>query len=237
MARYPAGRLMKPTSGLKSSPMWATRALALKTFVWYATRALRARSSPVRPGVELLAAHRSLVHACPTPRRPSTAKVRLTLFPSFVAIRCTAITPKRERDPTSRMARPTENDWPLAIPSGESVTICRSPSVVPPTRPVRRPPPRIGSGIPAAEMPMRRVKKRSTACGVPAEKTPAFSRKNGRFSGKKIGKRVRLTRWSSTSTCAKSVFAVRSSVSAGVTPYLISPPISVGVVVAPTPLV
>jgi hypothetical protein len=30
-------------------------------------------------------------------------------------------------------------------------------------------------------MPIRRVKNRSTACGVPAEKTPAFSRKNGRW--------------------------------------------------------
>ena len=34
---------------------------------------------------------------------------------------------------------------------------------------------------------------------VPALNTPAFSRKNGRFSGKKSGKRVRLTCWSSTS--------------------------------------
>jgi hypothetical protein len=30
-------------------------------------------------------------------------------------------------------------------------------------------------------MPIRRVKKGSMACGVPAEKMPEFSRKNGRF--------------------------------------------------------
>ena len=40
----------------------------------------------------------------------------------------------------------------------------------------------------------------------------ARSWKNRRFSGKKSEKRVRLTRYGSASTCAKSVFAVRSSV-------------------------
>ena len=75
-------------------------------------------------------------------------------------------------------------------------------------------------------MPIRRVKNRSTAWGVPAEKMPAFSRKKGRFSGKNSGKRVRLVRCSSTSTCAKSVLYVRSRVRLGVTPYLTSPPIS-----------
>ena len=39
----------------------------------------------------------------------------------------------------------------------------------------------------------------------PTEKRPAFSRKNGRFSGKNRLNRSRLIRWSSTSTCAKSV--------------------------------
>jgi hypothetical protein len=82
----------------------------------------------------------------------------------------------------------------------------------------------MGTGLPRVSMPMRRVKKRSTACGVPAENTPAFSRKKGRFSGKKSGNRVRLVRCSSTSTCAKSVFQVRSSVRLGVTPYLRSAP-------------
>jgi hypothetical protein len=86
----------------------------------------------------------------------------------------------------------------------------------------------MGTGLPRVSMPMRRVKKRSTACGVPAEKTPAFSRKNGRFSGKKSGKRVRLVRCSSTSTCAKSVLYVRSSVRLGVSPYFTSAPNSPG---------
>src|SRR6266446_8142291 len=84
----------------------------------------------------------------------------------------------------------------------------------------------MGTGCPRVSMPMRRVKKRSTACGVPAEKMPAFSRKKGRFSGKNNGKRVRFVRCSSTSTCAKSVLYVRSRVKLGVTPYLISPPTS-----------
>ena len=57
-----------------------------------------------------------------------------------------------------------------------------------------------GHGAPNESMPIRRVKNSSTACGVPAEKVPAFSRKNGRFSGKKSGKRVRFVRCSSTST-------------------------------------
>jgi hypothetical protein len=34
-------------------------------------------------------------------------------------------------------------------------------------------------------MPIRRLKNSSTDCGVPTAKVPAFSRKNGRFSGKK----------------------------------------------------
>jgi len=38
---------------------------------------------------------------------------------------------------------------------------------------------------------------------LPTVNSPAFSRKNGRFSGKNRLKRSRLTCWSSTSTCAK----------------------------------
>ena len=66
---------------------------------------------------------------------------------------------------------------------------------------------------PASPMPMRRLKKRSVWPGslnaapplLVTVKAPAFSRKNGRFSGKKSWNRSRLICWSSTSTWAKSV--------------------------------
>ncbi len=57
-------------------------------------------------------------------------------------------------------------------------------------------------------------------------KMPRPSRKNSRFSGKNSGKRVRLTWRSSTSTCAKSVFQVKSAVRFWVMPYLTSMPTS-----------
>ena len=52
------------------------------------------------------------------------------------------------------------------------------------------------------------------------------SRKNCRFSGKKREYRVRLTCWLSASTCAKSVFSVRSRVTLLDSPYFTSAPIS-----------
>ena len=61
------------------------------------------------------------------------------------------------------------------------------------------------SAAPTAERPMRREKNRSICCGLPNWNVDAFSRKNGRFSGKNRSKRVRLTCSSSASTCAKSV--------------------------------
>ena len=54
---------------------------------------------------------------------------------------------------------------------------------------------------------------------------PRFSRKKSRFSGKNKLNRVRFTCCSSTSTCAKSVLTVTSTVKFCVTPYLRSPPI------------
>ena len=63
-------------------------------------------------------------------------------------------------------------------------------------------------GRPDEESPMRREKNRSIDCGWPNWNVDAFSRKNGRFSGKNRSKRVRLTCSSSASTCAKSVFTV-----------------------------
>jgi hypothetical protein len=75
-------------------------------------------------------------------------------------------------------------------------------------------------------MPMRREKNSSTDWGVPTEKVPAFSRKKGRFSGKNSRNRVRFTCWSSTSTWAKSVLTVASSVSDGLKVNFASPPTS-----------
>ncbi len=59
-----------------------------------------------------------------------------------------------------------------------------------------------------------------------AETVCAFSRKNGRFSGKNSGNRVRLICCSSASTCAKSVLTVTSSVRSARTPHLKSSPTS-----------
>ena len=58
-------------------------------------------------------------------------------------------------------------------------------------------------------------------------KVEARSWKNWRFSGKNRAKRVRLICWSSASTCAKSVFTVRSSARFDVGEYLTSIPASV----------
>ena len=58
----------------------------------------------------------------------------------------------------------------------------------------------------------------------PKANSPWFSRKNSRFSGKNRLNRVRLTCCSSASTCAKSVFTVRSAVRFWVTPYFTSMP-------------
>jgi hypothetical protein len=74
------------------------------------------------------------------------------------------------------------------------------------------------------ESPIRRLKKSSAERLAPTEKVPAFSRKKARFSGKKSEKRVRLTCWSSTSACAKSVLTVRSSVRLWLRPIFASPP-------------
>ena len=80
------------------------------------------------------------------------------------------------------------------------------------------------SELAAPDKPMRREKKRSTDCGWPNWNVEAFSRKNGRFSGKNRSKRVRFTCSSSASTCAKSVFTVASSVRLGVMPHFVSMP-------------
>jgi len=60
----------------------------------------------------------------------------------------------------------------------------------------------------------------------PNPNSPAFSRKNSRFSGKNKLNRVRLTRCSSASTWAKSVLTVRSVVRFCVKPYFTSMPAS-----------
>ena len=77
---------------------------------------------------------------------------------------------------------------------------------------------------PVADRPIRREKNSSACCAAPNWKTDAFSRKNGRFSGKNRSNRVRLTCSSSASTCAKSVLTVKSAVRFGRTPHFTSMP-------------
>ncbi len=60
----------------------------------------------------------------------------------------------------------------------------------------------------------------------PKAKSPAFSRKKSRFSGKNRLKRVRLICCSSASTWAKSVLTVKSAVRFWVMPYFASMPTS-----------
>ena len=102
-----------------------------------------------------------------------------------------------------------------------------------PTLPVSLPPARTGTTSPVSR-PIRRLKNRNGVSPLPAARpalarpananVPAPSRKKSRFSGKNRLKRVRFTCCSSTSTCAKSVFTVRSAVRFWVSPYLMSPP-------------
>ena len=74
---------------------------------------------------------------------------------------------------------------------------------------------------------LRLWKSRLDRPPVLKSKVEARSWKNWRFSGKKSGKRVRLICWSSASTCAKSVLAVRSSARLEVGEYFTSSPTSV----------
>ncbi len=104
-------------------------------------------------------------------------------------------------------------------------------------RPDRRAPPPIGRGSRVSESPILREWKSLKFCGPepdlkvrPASsakvKMPSFSRKKSRFSGKKRENRVRLICSSSTSTWEKSVRAVRSRTSRGVTAHFASSPTS-----------
>ena len=97
------------------------------------------------------------------------------------------------------------------------------PTRIPASRPVSLAPARIGTSLPP-DRPIRLGKKSSADRDAPTVNVPAFSRKNARFSGKKSGKRVRFTCWSSTSTWAKSVLTVRSSARPWVSPIFASPP-------------
>ena len=63
-----------------------------------------------------------------------------------------------------------------------SVCMSRKPTFHSPIFPDARPPPMIGMASPALFNPIRRLKNRSTSPGLPTEKKPAFSRKNGRFA-------------------------------------------------------
>ena len=134
----------------------------------------------------------------------------------------------------SRRSRATPT-LSAGAPATASVCMFRKPTVtVSVTFPDSRAPPRIGMALPLSLMPIRRLKKSSVCAGslkvapplLLTVKAPAFSRKNGRFSGKNRLKRSRLICCWSTSTCAKSVLYVTSSVRPDVTPYLRSPPMS-----------
>ena len=107
-----------------------------------------------------------------------------------------------------------------------SVCMLSRPRLYLPALPDRRPPPLIAICSPDGPMPIRRLKNRSISPGLPTVKNPAFSRKNGRFSGKNRSNRSRLTCWSSISTCAKSVLTVASSTRLGVRLYFRSAPAS-----------
>ena len=136
-----------------------------------------------------------------------------------------------ERLGRSRRRRATEKLLAVFTVSPTcSVCMFRNPTVIESvTLPDIRAPPMIGICAPSW-MPMRRLKN-SSVCPrfrpldwFATEKAPAFSRKNGRFSGKKRLNRSRLICCWSTSTCAKSVLHVPSRVSPGVTLYLRSAP-------------
>ena len=161
----------------------------------------------------------------------SAPKARFASFSparSPVPWRFTKMPPKDDR-PTSRWTRATAKLFaersraPLSGSNAASVCMFMTPRFQAPTFPDIRAPPMIPTGCPAWS-PIRRLKNRSTSCGAPNWKVEAFSRKNGLFSGKNNGKRVRLICWSSASTCAKSVFAVMSTVRFGVTPHFTSSP-------------
>ena len=84
----------------------------------------------------------------------------------------------------------------------------------------------MGTSTPLESIPIRLEKNSSTSRGEPNSNVPAFSRKNGRFSGKNRSKRLRLICSSSTSTWAKSVLKVASSVRLELRLYLTSRPAS-----------
>ena len=130
------------------------------------------------------------------------------------------------------------------MPPEAAVCMLSSPTVtVSETLPDSRAPPRMGMACPSGAMPMRRLKKSSVWLGslnaapplLATVKAPAFSRKNGRFSGKNRLNRSRLICCWSTSTWAKSVLTVRSRATPEVTPYLRSPPKSPSIVVSRAP--
>ncbi|MCG3120680.1 MAG: hypothetical protein ALAOOOJD_03499 [bacterium] len=138
--------------------------------------------------------------------------------------------PILERWKISRLTRATEK-CERGRPFSLSVKISNTPTLKRPIFPVNRPPARIGTMFPKPSMPMRRLKNNSMEGGPKNPGSPnsnvlALSRKNSRFSGKKSGKRVKLTCSTSASTCAKSVLAVKSSVRLDVSPYLTSTPAS-----------
>jgi hypothetical protein len=138
------------------------------------------------------------------------------------------MTPTRDRFGSCCATRRTVKWFGSWTPSIPPVCICRIPTSVRPTRPESRVPQRMGTWRPPGATPMRREWNIWAEPEDPTWKSPEFSRKKGRFSGKKREKRVRSTCWSSTSTWAKSVFTVKSRLRLWVIPNLASPPTSQG---------
>ena len=171
-------------------------------------------SRPSAPGVQLRAPKPLTVVERWSAQEKSAAATRCDSPP--LSVRSRASAPTELRASTSRRRRTAEYPIAGSSPSSASWRIWKAPISVAPSLPVTRAPPRIGRMSPSEDRPMRRLKNSAVSRGSngrvrsPTSKSPAFSRKNSRFSGKNNSKRVRLTCCSSASTWAKSVFSVRS---------------------------
>ena len=133
--------------------------------------------------------------------------------------------PTLDRFGSSLLTRNTEKLLPGRSPTS-AVCMFSAPTFRPPALPLSRPPPMIGTSSPFSSSPIRRLKNRSSSCPLPMVNSSEFSWKNGRFSGNRRLKRVRLICCVSTSTCAKSVLTVASRFRLGVMPNLASRPMS-----------
>jgi len=93
-----------------------------------------------------------------------------------------------------------------------------------PALPETRAPPRIGITSPSSAMPMRRLKTQIHFAGIAHGEEPGVLEEERPLLRKEQVEASRLICWSSTSTCAKSVFTVPSSARLGVRLYFRSTP-------------